>query len=268
MRTLLVVSFLLAGTDTSYVHDVEMWRQKYEAGLKAPSGWLAVAGLTWLHEGENSMGSDPKSDIVLPVGAPSKAAPLVLQKDVVSYEGRPLLAEGKEKPDVLQFGEATLTIIKRGDRIGARLRDPNAATRREFHGSNWFPIDAKWRIEAKWVPDPKKIPIVNILGMKEEQLSPGHAEFVIAGKPLQLEPVIEDDQLFFIFKDQTSGKTTYGAGRYLYTAMPKDGKVILEFNEAKNPPCAFIAYATCPLPPKQNAMPIALEAGEKKYGNH
>lgn len=280
MRRLLLAiasgTALLAATDSAYIREVEAWRQKYEAGLKAPSGWLAVAGLTWLHEGANTMGSDAGSDVVLPAGAPPHTQPLILKGGVVTYEGRTLNPDVAEKPDVLKFGEATLTIILRkdanGNRIGARLRDPNAATRKNFTGSHWYPIDPKWRVEAKWVPEPKTISIVNILGMKEDQPSPGYAEFKLAGKTIRLEPVVEKvdgvDQLFFIFKDQTSGKTTYGAGRYLYTDMPKNGKVVLEFNDAKNPPCAFTAFATCPLPPKQNAMPIALECGEKKYGSH
>jgi uncharacterized protein (DUF1684 family) len=125
-------------------------------------------------------------------------------------------------------------------------------------------------VVAKWVayPAPKKIPITNILGMTDLEDAPGYAEFTLAGKPVHLEPVIEKNQLFFMFKDATSGGTTYGAGRFLYAGMPKDGTVDLDFNKAKNPPCAFTAFATCPLPPKQNTMPVALEAGEKKYAHH
>lgn len=276
MRMMLMLAtgaaMLLPAAAPEYRRGVETWRARYEAGLKAPTGWLAVAGLTWLREGENSMGSDAASSIVLPAGAPLHTKPLVLHNGVVTYDGRTLQPDTAAKPDLLKFGDATLTVIKRGDRIGARLRDPNAATVRSFKGTTWYPVDPKWRVEAKWVAAPKVLSIVNILGMKEDQKSPGYAEFSVAGQTLRLEPVIDKvdgaDQLFFIFKDKTSGRTMYGAGRYLYTDMPKDGKVILEFNQAKNPPCAFTAFATCPLPPRQNALPVAIEAGEKKYGDH
>lgn len=261
MRSLLLTALLLAGIDPAYVHQVETWRQNYEAGLKAPGGWLAVAGLFWLEEGENTMGSDANSRVVLPAGAPAHTAPLVRKGKDVTYEGR---AVGTE---ALRFGEAEITVIARGDKVGARLRDPNAATRRNFKGSTWYPIDPKWNVTAKWVAAPKKISIVNILGMKQDEDSPGYAEFTLAGKTIRLEPVVEENQLFFIFKDQSSGRSTYGAGRYLYTDMPTS-TVQLDFNKAKNPPCAFTAFATCPLPPRQNAMPIALLAGEKKYGDH
>lgn len=268
MLPILLFTFLFAAAEPGYIQEVQTWRQNYEAGLMGPKGWLSVAGLSWLHEGQNTVGSDGKCDVVLPAGTPAKAGTLTLQRGKVMWNGRELQMESAEKPDVVLFGEVQMTVIKRGDRIGARLRDPNAPTRKNYHGSAWYAIDPKWNVKAKWVAQPKKIPIVNILGMKEEQDSPGYAEFTLLGKTIRLEPIVEGNQLFFIFKDQTSGKATYGAGRYLYTDMPKDGFVRLEFNEAKNPPCAFIAFATCPLPPRQNAMPIALEAGEKKYGSH
>ena len=265
---LFALPILTIAADASYIQKVETWRKNYETELRAPSGWLAVAGLVWLQEGANSMGSSVDSRVVLPNGAPAHTEPLVMSGGQVTYEGKPLEID----KSTVKFGDVTITAIKRSGRVGVRLRDPNAATRMAYHGSNWYPIDPKWRVTATWIPDPKTISIVNILGMKEDQISPGRVEFTLVGKKITLEPVVEvvdgEEQLFFIFKDLTNGKQTYGAGRYLYTAMPKDGKVELEFNEAKNPPCAFTAYATCPLPPRQNAMPIALEAGEKNYGKH
>jgi len=162
-------------------------------------------------------------------------------------------------------------VIKRMDRTGIRMRDPNAATRRNFTGCKWFPALEKWRIRAKWVayPTPKKIRITNILGMTDEEPGPGYAEFSVNGRTVRLEPVIEDPgELSFMFKDATSGKTTYAQGRFLDTGLPKDGYVTLDFNQAYNPPCAFIAFATCPLPPRQNTLTVPIEAGEKKYGQH
>jgi uncharacterized protein (DUF1684 family) len=256
----------------SWANDVEKWRVDYETGLKAPSGWLSVAGLFWLHEGENSVGSAPGSDIVLPPGSPTRAGVLTLQNGAVVFHP-PSAAARPLKPDsddALSFNGASVTIIERGGKTAARLRDPNAPTRRDFTGCRWFPIDARWRVQAKWVayPQPKKIAILNILGMTSEEPSPGYAEFDLKGSHLRLQPVIDEGQLFFMFKDKTSAESTYPAGRFLYAAIPSGATVDLDFNKAKNPPCAFTAYATCPLPPKTNTLPVAIEAGEKKYGRH
>ncbi len=188
----------------------------------------------------------------------------------MSYEKRQLKSDETDHPDVLKFGDVTATIIERGGKFGVRLRDPNAETRREFTGCKWFPASDAWRVKAKWVPypKPKTIAITNILGMTDQEPSPGYAEFTLQGRKMTLEPVLEDGELFFMFKDATSAKTTYGAGRFLYAALPKGDSVELDFNKAHNPPCAFTAFATCPLPPKQNILPAAIEAGEKNYGKH
>ena len=274
---------LLAAT---WLDDVNSFRAQREARLKAPDGWLAVAGLFWLHEGANTVGSDAKSDVVLPAGTPARTAILRVAAGKVTLEPEPrarLLLNGKpaskavlvtdiaDKPDLLQLGQLTLTIIDRNGKPGVRLRDPNAETRRSFTGLNWYPAEPAWRIKAKWVayPMPHKIRITNIVGMTDEEPAPGYAEFAVKGQTVRLEPVIDDDgSLFFMFKDATSGHSTYGAGRFLEEVRPRDGVVELDFNKATNPPCVFTAYATCPLPPKQNVLTVAIEAGEKRYGNH
>jgi uncharacterized protein len=264
-----------AALAASYRGDTEKWRADYEAGLKAPQGWLSVAGLFWLHEGENVVGSGPRSDVVLPAGTPGRAGVLEFHAGEVTFRpanGPParLKPDTPGPADVVHIGSVAMTIIKRGPKTGVRLRDPNAPTRLHFTGCRWFPIDETWHVRAKWVayPQPKAIAIANILGMTDQEPSPGYAEFTLLGKTLRLEPVTEDDHLFFMLKDLTAGRTTYGAGRFLYAAMPRDGVVELDFNRAENPPCAFTAFATCPLPPKQSWLPISIEAGEKKYGNH
>ena len=274
---------LLAAT---WLDDVNSFRTQREARLKAPDGWLAVAGLFWLHEGANTVGSDAKSDVVLPAGTPARTAILRVAAGKVTLEPEPragLLLNGKpaskamlvtdvaDKPDLLQLGQLTLTIIDRNGKPGVRLHDPNAETRRSFTGLNWYPAEPAWRIKAKWVayPMPHKIRITNIVGMTDEEPSPGYAEFAVKGQTVRLEPVIDDDgSLFFMFKDATSGHSTYGAGRFLEEVRPRDGVVELDFNKATNPPCVFTAYATCPLPPKQNVLTVPIEAGEKRYGNH
>lgn len=242
---------LAAGTTENY----QKWRADYEARLKAPDGWLSVSGLYWLHEGTNA--------VPLPGG---KSASVQLQGGKVRIADRVLKADA----DTTKIGDVTLGPIERGGKIGVRMRDPNAEARREFTGCKWFAPSAAWNVLAKWVayPKPKTIAITNILGMTDQEPSPGYAEFTLEGKIYRLEPVIDDGELFFMFKDETSGRSTYGAGRFLYADMPKGDRVDLDFNKAHNPPCAFTAFATCPLPPRQNHLPIAVEAGEKSYGQH
>jgi uncharacterized protein (DUF1684 family) len=273
---LLAAGFTLAAAAVpSWQLELATWRGAYEEKLKTPGGWLSVSGLFWLHEGENVVGSDPQSDVVLREGTPKRAGVLRMKAGIVSFSGggsqeRLLKTDVPGPPDVVTIGTVAMTVIKRGAKTGVRLKDPEAASRRDFTGCKWFPPAATWRVDAKWIsyPEPHKVPILNILGMTSEEPAPGYAEFTVAGKKVQLEPITEDDHLFFLFKDQTSGVTTYAAGRFLYAAMPKDGVVELDFNKAENPPCAFTAFATCPLPPKQNVLPVAIAAGEKKYGNH
>jgi uncharacterized protein (DUF1684 family) len=229
---------------------VEKWRADYEAGLKAPDGWLTVTGLDWLHEGDNAI---------------ARVGTVTLHNGAVTFGSRVLKPDSS---DAITMGDVTMTIIARGGKLGARLRDRNADTLKHFTGCTWYPVSEAWHVKAKWVAQPTKLAITNVLGMKLEEDSPGYASFTLKGRELRLTPVVEDGQLFFMFKDETAGKTTYGAGRFLYAAMPQNGAVDLDFNKAKNPPCAFTAFATCPLPPKQNALAFAVEAGEKKYGNH
>lgn len=259
----------------SFVEEEQRWRAAYEYSLTAPDGWLSVAGLFWLHEGANSAGSDPHSDVRLPAGAPVHAGMFRLERGGVSWlpaHGAtvPMQPDTSDRPTVVTIGDLSLTAIRRADKIGIRLRDPNALARRSFKGAAWFPPEPSWVVKAKWIAlqKPKKIPITNILGMTEDEDCPGYAEWKRDGKTWRLEPVLEGNLLFFMFKDATNAHTTYGAGRFLYAEAPSNGEVILDFNHAHNPPCAFTAYATCPLPPPQNRVDITVTAGEKIYARH
>jgi uncharacterized protein (DUF1684 family) len=141
-----------------------------------------------------------------------------------------------------------------------------------FQGLRWFPIETRWRIDARWIPHQPAptLRIQNIVGQIVEMSNPGAAVFTVAGRDYRLEALLEspaDEELFFMFRDGTSGRTTYGAGRYLYTPLPKDGRVMLDFNRAINPPCAFTNFATCPLPPSANRLTVAIEAGEMDDGH-
>jgi uncharacterized protein len=267
----LLAVFLIHAADP-YHEELLRWRARREASLKAEGGWLSVAGLFWLHQGANPFGTAADNAIVLPPGSgPAHAG-------VFELHGANLIAvmDGQRRPlrwdtsDAVQAGTVRLSPILRGDRYGIRMKDPNSAARRRFHGLRWYPPKPAWRITARFVTAPRKLPIVNVLGQTEQQDSPGYAEFTAGGRRLRLYPVLEPDsrELFFIFRDQTSGKQTYGAGRFLDTPMPSNGKVVLDFNKAYNPPCVFTPFATCPLPPRENRLPVAVEAGEMTYGGH
>jgi uncharacterized protein (DUF1684 family) len=258
----------------TYQSEMAEWRKHREAALLADGGWLTVTGLFWLHEGANRFGSEAVNEIVLPNDPALKgggAFDLDHGKVVLRMDGqsRELHADSMESRDVVTLGSLSLFVIRRGDRYGIRLKDRNSRLRKEFTGLRYFPVTESYRVSARFVPEARKIPIPNILGQTEDMPSPGYVEFDLEGRKLRLTPVEESpNELFFIFRDLTSGRETYGSGRFLHTAMPKDGKVELDFNKAYNPPCAFTPYATCPLPPKENRLPVRIEAGEFKYGAH
>lgn len=275
--------FAMAGGDT-YVASVERWRAAREAALKADDGWLAVAGLFWLKEGDNAAGAAAGSDIALP-GGPARLGVFSLNKGLVTFraaDGVDVKIDGKAAtdgvlrtdaeatPDTVETGELTMFAIQRGERYAIRLRDKNREMRRNFAGLRWYPVQERYRVMAEFhaYPQTKKILVPNILGEKVPSPSPGYAEFDLNGEHLRLQPVLEGTQLFFVIRDKTAGRTTYGSGRFLYSDLAKDGKVTLDFNKAYNPPCAFTPYATCPLPIPENRMPVAIEAGELSYGSH
>jgi len=254
----------------NYQSEIAEWRQKREAGLKRDGGWLTVAGLFWLHEGANSFGSGSKNDVVLPAG-PAQAGLFELHNGKVAVKTSGAAREIRpDTDDVVNVDRLHLYVIKRSDKIGIRLKDPQSQFLRDFRGLLYYPPREEYRVTAQFVADPKKIPITNILGQTEPEDSPGYVSFRLHGQEYRLRPVYDDPgskDLFFIFKDQTAGKETYGAGRFLDTDPAKDGQVVLDFNKAYNPPCAFTPYATCPLPPPENKLAVRIEAGEKTYGH-
>jgi uncharacterized protein (DUF1684 family) len=269
--------------------EIEAWQKTRDARLRADGGWLTVAGLFWLKPGANRFGSAAGNDIVLPAdSAPGSAGTFVVDGKRVSVQvepgagvtlaGKPVTKVGLRsdaagaEPDVLALGALTMQVIERDGRLAIRLKDLHSQLRRSFKGLRYYPTKLSYRVVARFIPHSKPVSIAlpNMLGFSENVPSPGTAEFELRGKTMRLDPVIEtpgDTVLFFVFRDQTSGKTTYGAGRFLYADPPRDGKIVLDFNKAYTPPCGFTPYATCPLPPKQNRLPVAIEAGEL-YDGH
>jgi uncharacterized protein (DUF1684 family) len=265
----LVVDVALAA-DPTYLHDVENYRAHREQELKQDDGWLTVVGLFRLKEGENRVGAGEPNEIALPASAPASAGVISFAKGKAIYH-RDGKAGMELKPDVdlVTIGSIKFFVIKRGDDYFVRVKDNSSKLRREFTGLKWFPIDPAWKITAKFTAyeKPHTILFDSQNGVKQPMESPGYVTFTRAGKEYRLEPVTEGKELFFIIRDATSNKTTYGAARFVYAALPNDGTVILDFNKAINPPCAFTAYATCPLPPPQNRLTLAVTAGEKKYSD-
>jgi len=280
-----MTGFRRISDDNTYVNDLKTWHQKRIEDLKAENGWLNLAGLFWLEEGKNSFGADAKNKVVFPAG---KSAALMgyftLKNGEVWVDIEPSGKVSVNKVPVtslkifpadhnivLESGSLRWFVIKRGTKFGIRLRDLESQELQHFAGVKTFPIDPKWRIEAKLEPatTDKKIAITDVTGQTSLQTSPGTLVFSIDGKEHRLDAVESEDQLFILFADKTSGKETYGAGRFLYAEKPNERRIaILDFNKSINPPCAFTTFATCPLPPKQNRLSIAVTAGEKNYGNH
>jgi uncharacterized protein (DUF1684 family) len=283
---LIATHFLLPGplsAQTGFRGEVRSWQQSRLAELKSDNGWLTLTGLFWLKQGSNSIGSARSANVELPAGsAPEKVGSIVLDKDRVTFavsdgvnvtvNGKvvhdfDLIADAGPKSTVAHVGTLSISLIKRGEHYAIRVKDSNSAARREFRGLEWFEAKQDYRVTATLEPfeKPKEVAIPNVLGDSYKMTSPGVLHFTLLGKVLTLQPVFEDEKLFIIFRDETTGKSTYGAGRFLYADAPVNGKVILDFNRAFNPPCAFTAYATCPLPPRQNRLQVAVEAGERAY---
>lgn len=265
----------------AYMDLVQAWRDEQEAKLRAEDGWLTVVGLHWLREGENTLGSDPSCAVLLPERLPAHVGAITLADGVatlrvtaddlsVTVEGEALretpLHYGEAHTTKVKIERATLFVIQRGDRLAVRVRDADSDARRTFAGRRWFAIDPVYRVTAQFEahPDDKMLDIETILGTTTRLRNPGAITFDLAGVAHRLEAFEGDEgMLWLVFRDTTSGTLTYGAARFLDAPFNADGTVEVDFNKAKSPPCAFTPYATCPLPPRENSLPIAVLAGEQ-----
>jgi uncharacterized protein len=291
--TVLVSALTASAADPAYQRTLAQWRAKHETELKADNGWLTVVGLDWLKEGLNRVGSNPAYEVPLSAGTPANLGVITLAKGKAHFtpapsvpatiNGQPaqsfphgvdLRPDSDTVRDTVTVGRVNFFVIQREDKLAVRVKDNDAATRKNFAGERWYPADPSWRIQADWVAWDKPHPLIfdTLVGVKEPDQSPGYARFTRNGQEYRLEPVTEDDHLFFVIRDLTSGKTTYSASRFLYAPLPKDGphgKVVeLDFNKAENPPCVYTDFATCPLPPPQNRLKLEVAAGELTYGAH
>jgi uncharacterized protein len=285
-------TFTVTTDQSLWLKQLAASRALREQQISAPDGWLTLAGLEWLKPGINSLGAADDNQIHIHVQAPDHIGLLTVSGSTVqllaptggfppnlTIDGKPAregpLAVDNLKPSVVAWHSLSMVVLSRGDRFLLRIKDSDSASRKAFHGLNWYPPDPNLSVTAKWIPytpaRTEKIPTV--IGATLNLPAPGVAEFTLNGKTLRLEPVLEDPaakSLFFILRDTTSTTKTYGGGRFLYSGLPNHGlsapgTLILDFNRLENPPCAYTNYATCPLPPEQNRLPVAIEAGEQRY---
>jgi uncharacterized protein (DUF1684 family) len=303
-RSFLIVFCALFAATTSFAADSQppanwqkdllAWHAERAKNLQAPNGWLSLVGLEWLKPGDNSVGSGAGSALKLKSQAvpnlgivrlnsnsidllpPPSGYPAGLQVDgKAPANPQPLTSDEKGKPSKITISTLQITVIHRGGQFGLRIRDSQSPTRTGFHGLKWYPPDPALRVKGQWTPysPPLKRKVPTILGTEIEGDVPGKVTFTLDGQSLSLEPILEeptDKELFFIVKDTTSQDKSYGAGRFLYTKFPdhglnQPGTLELDFNYLENPPCAYTPYATCPLPPPQNRLQVALPAGEQRY---
>lgn len=258
----------------------EQYRRDLETRLTSDTGWLTIAGLAFLTDPETTVGSDRSNDVVLPGATPPHLGTFVLDNaghvsvrlapkvevtllDGKPFTGGPIKSDGQGPPDRLVLGDVQLWVHESGDRRAIRIRDKNSRLRQSFTGMKWYPIDPAYRVDATYAAfdKPKAFAIPNLLGDIDRMTAPGQVTFMLHGTEYHLTPFVDEGELWFVFRDATSGDTTYPAARFLYTPLPKDGKVVVDFNRAENPPCAFNPYATCPLPPPENRLQVRIEAG-------
>lgn len=286
LAALLAIGAFCLSASASETPSLEEWRAKRAANLTSETGWLTLVGLYWLKAGDNSFGREKSNRIALDhQGLEAKAGTFTVKDGKVTFTAAPgaVVTQGKTpvtsivmtpdtagEPTTLAAGSLRFFVIERVGKLGVRIRDVDHPARTHFAGLEYFPEKQDWIVDARFEPYPanKRIPILNILGMTDQMVSPGAVVFTKNGKEWRLDTILEtpdDDELFVMFADATSARETYGAGRFLYIPMPQHGRAKIDFNRAYNPPCAFNEFATCPLPPQQNRLQMRVDAGEKKY---
>lgn len=273
-----------AAADAEFVAGHEAWRVERHARLLAPDGWTGLIGLHWIELDAHYLGS--RSGMRLAMGPPRLGLLqrregrlyFVPERGVdVSVGGEPVTGrielhdDRSQAPTLVDFdgGLGQFGIIRRGGRQAVRVRHMEAPSRASFSGVDYWPVDRGWSVQAHFRPHPpgRSLEVPLIVGGVETVANPGLVEFERDGQLFALEAMDDGDGgLLVIFADRTSGHGSYGGGRYLDVAMPgADGRVVLDFNRAYNPPCAFTNHATCPLPPPGNRLDLAIPAGEKAH---
>ena len=261
--------------DAAYRAALDDWREKRLAALKAPDGWLNLIARDWLTTGSFTVGSAPDNAIVLPAG-PAHLGTLTQHEDgsadFAPADGAPathLVPDKKKPPKVLVAG-LLLELTTINGENALRVRDTQSAAPAAFPGIESFPVRPDYRVVARWVPfeAPRELTVDTSKAIPTDVEATHRAEFTLDGAPYALiatHGTPEAPQ--FVFRDLTAKSETYGAGRFVYGEDVKDGTIVIDFNKAINPPCAFTEHAVCPLPPPENVLPIRIEAGEKRLAN-
>jgi len=258
------------------------WRTKHEADYRRE--WVSIAGLHMLKPGANTAGSASTNTIVLPASTPPSIGVFTLQGDRVRFDPaqdaavrlneKPVTRsiwmrdDSQRNPEELVIGNIRIVVHKTGARHAIRVRDPDGPLAKGFAGFSWFPIDARYRVLGRFIrdPQPRRVKVVNTYGDVDEYTTEGVVEFSFDGQTLRLRPfTTRPKRLYFVFRDASSGQETYETARFLYADLGDDGKTVLDFNEAYNPPCAFNPLTTCPVPLRENHLPVKVLAGEKAY---
>lgn len=261
---------------------IEDFRARREASIRSEYGWLSLAGLFWLNKGENTVGNGEEKHIQLPERAPARTGVFTMNDEGVTFTPQPgvnvrlnhaplistspPLKTDASGQDFMHIGDVQMVMIERAGELAIRVWDPQSPVRLNFAGNVWYEPDERFRVRAKVEPfaSPKRVTVLDSMGIERPGELHAALTFELDGQQHRLEAEERDDGTYYIiFRDATAGKTTYGAGRYLTSEVAKDGEVVVDFNVAYNPPCAFTKFATCPLPLPQNILPIRIEAGEK-----
>lgn len=273
-------------TNSEYETSILKWRQEVDTNIRRENGWLALAGLFWLRTGTNVIGSDRESDILLPERAPARLgtfafdgntvtlnveADLPVEVNGVITQSALLDADQEDVPSFITFEDIRMVVLRRSKGVGIRVWDNAREARRLFPTRQWYPVKAEFRVSATYTryETPKIVKMPDILGAILDEPMQGFVSFELGGKKHELMvEELPDHRLFIQFMDLTNGNLTYPSGRYHYTDAHENGKVLIDFNKAYSPPCAFTEFATCTFPPQENHLDIAIEAGEIFSGNH
>lgn len=293
MHYIILITFLaLACTpsttfdEKAHLNEIETWHKKRVERLKQPTSWLSLEGLFWLHEGKNSFGSDSSNMHPFPAGMPAFIGTYILSKGQIKVNlnkengvlinGKALLnhivkTDNDKKADQFTWNSYSWYIIKRGSKYGIRFKNSKSKKLLNFTGIDRFKVDPAWRIKAKLIKN-KPLPIIyipNVIGQIDTVTAPGILQFSVGDTVCTLLPQqLSDGRLSVIFADETNDEETYGAGRFLVVdSVNTKGETYIDFNKAYNPPCVFSPYATCPLPPLENRLKVAIRAGEKNWGD-
>ncbi len=270
-----------------YVSEIENWKTSRLKDLMGEEGYVNLAGLFWLKEGENTFGGSDENDLKFPEDkTPETLGAFILQNDTVYMvtSGESGITSGgieigkrtpayngdMENTPEFNWGSLRWIVIKRGEKFGVRLRDFEHENLTNMDPIEFFDLNPEMKVVADFVPydPPKFVKTANILGMAYDAKVPGLLKFELQGQKCEMEPNLDGD-LHLRFTDETTGEETYGLGRYLHADMPDaSNKVVIDFNKAYNPPCAFTEHATCPIPPKANHIAFKLLAGEKNFELH